>query len=59
MGTGEVHTGIWWGDLREIDHLEDLSNDGRTTLKWIFKKWDGRPGTGLIWLRIGTVCGLL
>jgi hypothetical protein len=19
-----VHTGFWWGDLREIDHLEDL-----------------------------------
>jgi len=39
-GTGEVHTGFWWGDLRERDHLEDLSVDGRVILKWIFKKWD-------------------
>jgi hypothetical protein len=35
-----VHTGFWWGDLREGDHLEDLSVD-RIILKWIFKKWDG------------------
>ena len=36
-GTGDVHTGVWWGDLREGDHFEDLGVDGR-----IFKKWDGR-----------------
>jgi hypothetical protein len=40
MGGGEVHTGFWWGDLREGDHLEDLGVDGRIILKWIFKKWD-------------------
>jgi hypothetical protein len=27
------------------DHLEDLSVDGRITLKWIFKKWDGLART--------------
>jgi hypothetical protein len=32
---GEVHTGFWWGDLREGDHLEDLGVDGRTILKSI------------------------
>jgi len=30
--------------------------DGRTILRWIFKKWDVGAWTGLIWLRIGT-CG--
>jgi hypothetical protein len=56
--TGEVHRGFWWGDLRKGNHLEDLCIDGNIILKWIFKKWDG-AWTGLIWLRTGTVGGLL
>jgi hypothetical protein len=44
--TGEVHTGFWWGDLRERDHLEDLGVDVRIILKWIFKKWD----RGIDWI---------
>jgi len=39
-GRGEVHTGFWWGNLREIDHLEDPGIDGRIILTWIFRKWD-------------------
>ena len=26
----DVHTGFWWGNLRERDHLEGLGVDGRT-----------------------------
>jgi hypothetical protein len=32
-GTGEMHTGFWWGDVREIDHLEELGADRRIILK--------------------------
>jgi len=51
-GRGEVHTGFWWGDLQEEDHLEDPGVDERIILKW-----SSRIGTGartrLIWLRSG------
>ena len=40
----EVHTGFWWGNLRDGDHLEDLSVNERIILKWIFEKWDGVHG---------------
>jgi hypothetical protein len=54
-----VHTGFWWEDLRERDHVKDLGVDRRIMLKCIFKKWDGEAWTGLIWLRIGTSNGRL
>jgi len=28
-GTGDVHTGFWWRDLRERDHLEEVGLDER------------------------------
>jgi len=31
-----VHTGFWWGNLRERDHFEDPGVD-RIILKLIFK----------------------
>jgi hypothetical protein len=35
-----THTGFWWGNLRERDHFEDPSEDGRIILTWIFRKQD-------------------
>jgi hypothetical protein len=49
---------FWWGNLRERDHLEDPSIDGRLMLRWIFRKWKGGAWTGSCWLTIGTgECG--
>jgi hypothetical protein len=44
MGTGEVHTGFWWGDPREGKDLEDLGVDRRIILKWILKSGMGKHG---------------
>jgi hypothetical protein len=34
--TGEVHTGFWWGNVKERNHVEDLGVDGRLIAKLIF-----------------------
>jgi hypothetical protein len=36
-----VYTGLWWGNLRERDHLEDPGIDRRIISRWIFRKLDG------------------
>jgi len=43
-GRGKVHTGFWWGNLREGDHLEGPGIDGKIILRWILRKLDGRHG---------------
>jgi prenyltransferase beta subunit len=47
------------GNLTERDHLEDTDVDGKIILRWIFRKWNGGPLTGLTWLRLGTGGGHL
>jgi hypothetical protein len=51
-----MHTGLWWGDLRERGYLKKLGVDGM--IKWIFRKWNWEAWAGLIWLRIGRVSGI-
>jgi hypothetical protein len=46
MGKGEVHTGFWWRNLRERDHLENPGVDGSIIMMWIFRKCDG----GVDWI---------
>jgi hypothetical protein len=56
---GEVHTGFWWKNLREGDHLEDPGVDERIILKRTLEKWAGGAWTRSICLRIGKRGGLL
>jgi hypothetical protein len=37
-GRGRMNSGLWWGNLRERDHLEGPGINGRITLIYIFKK---------------------
>ena len=53
-GRGDIYAGFWWESLKERDHLEDPSVDGRIILRWIFRKWGVGGWIELIWLRIGT-----
>jgi hypothetical protein len=52
-----VYKGLWWGNLRERDHLEELGVDGIIILSWIFRKCDVGVLIGSIWLKIGTGIG--
>jgi hypothetical protein len=52
MGTGEVHTGFWWKNLKEGGHLEEPGVDGRYYYNGSSGSGtEGRALTGSIWLR--------
>ena len=53
-----MYSGLWWGNLKDGDHLEDSDIDGIIILKWILEKWAGGMDW-IIWLRIGTGGGFL
>jgi hypothetical protein len=53
-----VHTGCWWGNLKERDHLEDLSLDGGLYFNEFSRNRIGRAWIGLMWLTIRRVGGL-
>ena len=36
-----MHTGIWWVNLKEREHLEDPDLDAKVILKWNFRKYRG------------------
>jgi hypothetical protein len=57
LGRGGAYTEFWWGKLRERDHGEHPSIDGRIILRWICRKWDVRAWTGSVWLGVGQVVG--
>jgi len=50
---------VWWGHLRERDHLEDPGAGGRIILRWFFRKWDVGGMDSIDRLRIGTGGGHL
>jgi len=43
-GEGRAAYRVWWGNVKERDHLEDPRVDGRSILRWIFRKCGGRHG---------------
>ena len=49
-------TGVWWGNLRERDHLKDPGTDN---IKMDLQEVGWGTWNGLIWFSIGTGDGLL
>jgi hypothetical protein len=50
---------VWWGNMKERDHLEDLRVDRKIILKCIFREEYERVWTTLLWFSIRTSGGQL
>jgi len=59
VGGRTIHTGFWWRNLRERDHLEHFGVDWMIILKRIFKTSVERERNGLMWFRIVVGEGML
>jgi hypothetical protein len=35
---GEMCIGFWWGNLKQVDILENLGVGGRVILKWVINR---------------------
>jgi len=51
MGDRRGANRVWWGNMKEGEHLEDSDIDGKIILKYFFKKWDGEAWTVLVCLK--------
>jgi hypothetical protein len=49
-----MYTSVWWGNLREREHLGEPGVDGKIIFRWIFRKWDVGVWIGSSWLMIRT-----
>jgi hypothetical protein len=57
-GRREMHP-IWWRNMKERDHVEDIRVDGKIILKCIFREWCEKVWTALLWFSIRTSGGQL
>jgi hypothetical protein len=48
---------VWWGNLRERDHLKESGVDGRIILRWICRKWTEGYGLDRVGLGEGRLAG--
>jgi hypothetical protein len=59
IGEGRGLCRVWWGNLKERDHLVDSGLDGSIILRRTFRKWNVGVWIELSWLKIQTVDGHL
>jgi len=56
-GRGEEYIRFVERNPKERDNLQDLKMEGKKILAWILNTRIVRAWAGLIWLRIGAICG--